>query len=137
MRALKGCLRVAGIVCLLAVLGLVLPFSKFQALARMVTDEPLPDVPAFVYAMRVTSATYVAIGIFFLILARDPRRYAAMVPLAGWGAVFVGVTCGLSGLLMHMPAGWFLGDSLVCSLFGALVLVLWQRVRGRDSGADS
>ena len=125
MRALKICLWIAGIGCLLSVIGVFLPISVIESIAKFFGIESLPDSPLLVYAVRLMSATYAAVGVFFVILALDPMKYGVMVPFSGVGAVFVGVVCAIAGLLAAMPLWWFLGDSLSCLVLGVLILVFW------------
>ena len=125
MRALKICLWIAGVGCLLSVFGMFLPMPVFESIAKFFGIESLPDSPLLVYAVRLMSATYAAVGVFFIILALDPMKYGVMVPFSGVGAVFVGVVCAIAGLLTAMPLWWFLGDSLSCLVLGVLILVFW------------
>ena len=125
MRALKICLWIAGVGCLLSVFGMFLPMSVFESIAKFFGIELLPDSPLLVYAFRLMSATYAAVGVFFIILALDPMKYGVMVPFSGVGAVFVGVVCAIAGLLTAMPLWGFLGDSLSCLVLGVLILVFW------------
>ncbi len=125
MRALKICLWIAGVGCLLSVFGMFLPMSAIESIAKFFGIESLPDSPLLVYAVRLMSGTYAAVGVFFVILALDPMKYGVMVPFSGVGAVFVGVVCAIAGLLTAMPLWWFLGDSLSCLVLGVLILVFW------------
>ena len=129
MRALKICLWISGIGCLLSVFGMFLPVSWFESIAKFFGIESLPDSPQFMYAVRLMSATYAAVGVFFIILALDPGKYGVMVPFSGVGAVFVGVVCAIAGLLAEMPLWWFMGDSLSCLVLGVLILVFWQQAK--------
>ena len=129
MRALKICLWIAGIGCLLSVFGMVLPVSSWEYIAKLFGVESFPDSLLFIYAVRVASGTYAAVGIFFIILALAPMKYGVMVPFSGLGAVFVGVVCAIAGLLASMPLWWFLGDSLSCLVLGILILVFWQQAK--------
>jgi hypothetical protein len=129
MRALKICLWIAGVGCLLSVFGMFLPMSVFESIAKFFGIESLPDSLLFMYAFRLMSATYAAVGVFFIILALQPMKYGVMVPFSGVGAVFVGVVCGIAGLLTAMPLWWFLGDSLSCLVLGVLILVFWQQAK--------
>ena len=129
MRALKICLWIAGVGCLLSVFGMFLPMPVFESIAKFFGIELLPDSPLLVYAVRLMSATYAAVGVFFIILALQPMKYGVMVPFSGLGAVFVGVVCAITGLLTAMPLWWFLGDSLSCLVLGVLILVFWQQAK--------
>ncbi len=127
MRALKICLWIAGVGCLLSVFGMFLPVRLLESFARVFGGEAFPDSPLFLYALRVVSATYVAVGVFFVILALNPMNYGVLVPFSGVAAVFLGVVCGITGLLAAMPLLWFLGDSLSCAVLGVLIFVFWRQ----------
>jgi len=129
MRALKICLWIAGIGCLLSVFGMFLPVSAWESIAKAFGIEPFPDSPQFMYGVRLMSGTYAAVGVFFVILALRPMKYGVMVPFSGLGALFVGVVCAITGLLTAMPLWWFLGDSLSCLVLGVLILVFWRQAK--------
>jgi hypothetical protein len=98
--------------------------------------ESLPDSPQFMYAVRLLTATYGAVGVFFVILALDPAKYGVMVPFAGIASVFLGVVCGIAGPAAEMPTWWFLGDSLSCLVLGVLILVFWRQAGQTVKGAQ-
>jgi len=127
MRALNTVLWIAGLACVLSVVGLLLPMSGLEAMAGWFGDQPLSSRPVFEYGLRVMCATYVVIGVFLIILARDPQRYGPMVPFTGIAALALGVCCGVTGLLVGLPLAWFAGDALACILVGILVLAFWRR----------
>jgi len=137
VRALKACLWVTGLLSLLCVAGMFLPLSTVEALAKAFADQPLPDAPIFAYGLRVSCVTYVAIGVFYIMLALDPMKYGAMVPFSGAAAVFVGVCCGAFGLLTEMPLAWFMGDFLGCTVLGVLILLFWRRAVSQARTAEN
>ena len=129
MRALKICLWVTGILCLLAVVALFIPLSTYEFLANFLGVETLPDSPLLGYAIRTIAATFMGIGVFFVILALDPMKYGVLVPYSGMAAVFIGVVCLVSGPIARIPTLWYLGDALSCLVLGVLILVFWRRAR--------
>ncbi len=129
MRALKICLWIAGVSCLLSVFGMFLPVRLLESVAGVFGGEAFPDSPMFLYVLRVVSATYVAVGVFYVILAMHPVNYGVLVPFSGLAAVFVGVVCAITGLAVGMPLLWFLGDSASCTVLGVLILVFWRLAR--------
>lgn len=131
MRALKICLWIAGVGCLLSVFGIFLPISAWESVAKYFGIESLhlPDSPLVEYAVRLMSATYAAAGVFYIILALRPMEYGLLVPFSGLAAVFVGVVCAITGLAVGMPLLWFLCDSASCTVLGVLILVFWRLAR--------
>ena len=136
MRALKICLWIAGISCLLSVFGMFLPVRLLESFAKLFGGQPFPDSPMFLYMFRVVSATYVGVGVFFVILALRPMDYGVLVAFSGLAAVLLGVVCAVTGLAVGMPVLWFLGDSVPCVVLGLLIFVFWQKAR-RCSQPDS
>ena len=65
MRALKICLWIAGFACMLSVFGMFLPVSAIETITKFFGIESLPDSPQFMYAVRLMSGTYAAVGVFF------------------------------------------------------------------------
>jgi hypothetical protein len=133
MRALKICLWIAGLGCLLSIPGMFLPIRVLESIAKAFGSQAFPDSPLLLYAVRTVSATFVAVGVFFLILARDPIRYGIMVPFSGLASVFIGVVCAITGLTAAMPTLWFMGDSLSCVVLGILILVFWRQVKQKSA----
>ena len=129
MRALKICLWIAGILCLLSVFGMFLPISAWEFIAKFFGAESLPDSPMVEYVVRLMLATYAAVGVFFIILALRPMDYGIMVPFSGLAAVVLGVICAITGLAVGMPLWWFLGDSLSCLVLGVLIFVFWRKAK--------
>ena len=131
MRALKICLWIAGILCLLGVFGMFLPISVWESIAKFFGIESLhlPDSPLVEYAVRLMSATSVTLGVYFIILAQNPMRYGIMVPFTGLAAIFLGVACAITGLVAKMPVWWPLADSITCTILGALILVFWRQAQ--------
>jgi len=129
MRGLKICLWIVGILCLLSVVGLFLPIETWGSMAKYFGIESLPDSPLFSYMVRLMSATFAGIGVFFIILALRPMDYGIMVPFSGLAAVVLGVVCAITGFVAKMPNLWFLGDSLSCLVLGILILVFWQQAK--------
>ncbi|HUT29248.1 MAG TPA: hypothetical protein VMX13_05595 [Sedimentisphaerales bacterium] len=129
MRALKICLWIAGVGCLTSVVGMFLPVRLAESLAKVFGGPAFPDSPLCLYALRVVSATYVGVGVFFVILALRPMKYGVLVPFSGLASVFLGVVCGITGLVVGMPVLWFLGDSLSCVVLGVLILFFWQKAQ--------
>ena len=129
MRGLKICLWIAGIACLSSVFGMFLPMSIWESIAKFFGAEVLPDSPLFSYVFRVMWATYVGVGVFYIILALDPVKYGVMVPFSGLAAVVLGVVCAITGMAVGMPALWFLGDSLSCIVLGVLIIIFWRQAK--------
>jgi len=129
MRSLKICLWIAAIGCLLSVFGIFLPLSVLESFVKTFGIQSLPDSPLFIYAARVSSAMAVAAGVFYVILALDPVKYPVMILFSALAAVFLGLVCGITGLVTGMSPSWFLGDSLSCIIVGVLILIFRRQAK--------
>jgi len=129
MRGLKIVLWITAILCLLAVLGLFGPFSMYESIARAFGLETLPDSPFVEYAIRTVMATYIGIGVYFIILAMAPMKYPLLVPFTGLATIILGLVCAISGPAAGMPAVWYIADALSCIVLGALILVFWKQAK--------
>ena len=120
-----------GVFCLLSVVGVFLPISVFESIAKYfgVESPGFADQPLVEYAVRLMSGTYVAVGVYLVILAREPMKYGVLVPFTAVASVLLGAGCVVTGLMVGMPVQWFLGDGVPCIVFGVVVLLLWQRVK--------
>lgn len=133
MRTLKICLWITGILCLLSAIGVFLPISVWEPIAKVFGVElELPDLPVIEYMVRLMLATYAGVGVFFIILALNPLKYGVMVPFSGAAAVVLGAVCAVTGSIVAIPARWFLSDSIPCVVLGFLIVVLWQRVKAKN-----
>jgi hypothetical protein len=129
MRGLKIVLWITGILCLLAVLGLFGPFSMYESIGRAFGFETLPDSPLIEYAIRTAAATYMGIGVYFIILATAPMKYPLLVPFTGLATIILGLVCAISGPAAGMPAVWYMADALSCIVLGALILMFWRQTK--------
>ena len=135
MRALKICLWIAGILCLLSIFGIFLPIAAWESIAKFFGTDSLglPDSPLVEYMVRLGSAMFVATGVYLIILALHPMKYPVLIPFTGLAGLFLGMVCGITGLVAEMPPLWFLGDSLSCLVLGILILLFWQKAKANQN----
>ena len=103
MKGLKIILWIAAICCLSGFAVAALPWPTVTALFRWFEIEPPAAEPVTAFVFRLASAMFGMIGIFFLILARNPLKYGAMLLLAAYGLVAYGVFCLLGGIRYAFP----------------------------------
>ncbi|MCK5473116.1 MAG: hypothetical protein KAI59_03725 [Planctomycetes bacterium] len=129
MKALKICLWLTGIVCLLSVIGVIAPLKNIQWFMGLFGIENLPDSPLFLYMLRLICATWAGIGIFFIILALNPLSYGVLVPLSALFLILVGAVCGVTGFITKMPFKWYASDLLSCVILGLLILIFYPQAK--------
>jgi len=130
MKGLKIVLWICAIAFLLSFVALLIPWRFMAQWMSGLGIDVLSSAPVKAYAVRVMLAGSGLIGIFFAILATDPLRYGPMVPLAGWGLVFIGLICLAAGLRYGLPAIMFAFDAAFSIVFGTLVLLLRAKAVG-------
>lgn len=124
MRGLKICLWIMGILCLVSVVGVFLPISAWESIAKVFdADLVLPDSPMFEYMVRLMCATYAGVGVYFVILALNPMKYGVLIPFSGIAAIALGLVCVITGLIVGMPVAWFLGDASGALVLGVLIVI--------------
>jgi len=96
MKTLKFVLWVPAIGCLSAVPFIFLPWSVIESIGSWFGIESLPSMPIAVYFFKVTFGVFGLIGVFFVILARNPPGIQTHVEFGGvWFDTvrFIGFGC--------------------------------------------
>lgn len=141
-RGLKLLLRIIGITAIPAIVAVLMPHS-WLAYAVSYAEPGTPVRVLVSYLARVVSVFYVMFGVFMLIFATDPRRYATPIRVLAVGSVL-----GPFVLLIHAaPAirivrtGWFFWfvacDITIGAALGVLILLLQRRIGQHDRGGRS
>ncbi len=125
MKALRVFLAVAGLVCLSGFLGVVVPPEVMARTATRYGVEAPAAGPLFTYVFRLAAAVVASCGVFYLVLASDPKRHGLLVPVGGAALLFVGAVLGVTGSSAGMVPGVFLLDALSCAGVGLGILVTW------------
>lgn len=123
-RILRLLLGIAAFGWLISVLGVVLPWDwalvGLQGLgAPEIAHDPMLD-----YWMRMAAGAFTGIGIFFLLLALHPERYANLIRPAGMLMVAEGVVLLVHGLRLGLRPFPFVGDTSFCLLIGLGIWLL-------------
>lgn len=125
MKTLKVLLWLLAIINLLAFLSSFLPLDTFNLLLKPFEMEPLPSSKLVSYAYRVLMICAGAIGIFLIIMARDPKKYKKMVKLIGWVLILIAVYMFvLCFFVYEFENRWFYLDPLIYIVLGAAIVKL-------------
>jgi hypothetical protein len=79
-------------------------------------------------------AIFGLIGIFFVILVRNPLKYGGMLLLAGWGILFMGLFSLVGGIRYGFPVWTYAGDVIFCGVVGVLVFAFRKKAIQARSG---
>lgn len=84
----------------------------------------LPPDPMLDYWLRMTAGAFTAIGVFFLALAINPRRFSAAIPLAAIFLFAEGLVLLIHGLRLNIAPLPFYVDTAFCLTLGAGIWLL-------------
>ncbi len=129
MKSLKIALWIAAIGCLIAVPFIMAPWSVIEKLIQWYGIEPLPGSPVVIYLFRTACGLFGLIGIYYLMLARNPLGYGRMLDLGVYGLVIMGLLALISGLIMELSPKIYIGDALFGLILGIISSVLSVRTK--------
>lgn len=103
MKNLKITLWVCAIFFLLSFLFVPLPWRTFTALFNQYGVQIPAEEPFTVFSARIYLMTFGMIGVFFVILARNPLKYGEMLILAAIGLLLFGLLALIGSILYVLP----------------------------------
>ena len=127
MKSLKVALWITAIGCLTAVPFIFLPWAAVESIGSWFGIESLPDMPIAVYFFKVVFGVFGLIGVFFIILARNPLKYGSMLNLGAFGLILFGLLALILGLAIGLPPIVYIGDGLSGLVLGTAILVFFSR----------
>ena len=134
MKGLKTVLWICAVCCLSGFVFAALPWRAFTALCHWVGIQPPAAEAITVFMFRLSLAIFGMIGIFFVILARNPLKYGAMLLLAAYGLVCYGVFSLVGGLRYGLPVWTYAGD-VIFGVVAGVLLVFFRKKAIRSSTA--
>ena len=83
--------------------------------------------PITVYLIRLCLSMVGLIGVFFIVLARNPIKYNGMLFLAAYGLLFYGLFCLVGGIGYALPVWIYAGDVIIGFVAGVLILIFRKK----------
>lgn len=123
MKSLKVALWVTAIGCLTAVPFIFLPWSVVESIGSWFGIESLPNSPIAVYFFRVVFGVFGCIGVFFMLLARNPLQYGRMLDLGAFGLILFGLLALIMGIAIGLPFIVYVGDGLSGLVLGIVIVI--------------
>ena len=123
MKGLKNTLWVCAIGFLLCFIFAALPWRALTAWSNQFGLQIPTAEPFTVFLFRLSLATYGMIGVFFVILARNPLKYGEMLLLAAYGLLLLGVLVLIGSIRYALPFITYIVDVIFCFITGILILI--------------
>ncbi len=133
MKGLKITLWICAVFCLLGFILAAFPWRAIAALCQWVGFQPPAAEPITVFMIRLCLAMFGIIGVFFIILARNPLKYGAMLLLAAYGLLCYGLFCLVGGIRYALPVWMYAGDVVFCFVAGVLILMFRKKAMQANS----
>jgi hypothetical protein len=126
-RILVFLLRAIAVAASLAVVPVFMPHAWMGACHGWLGLGTLPKTPIIVYLTRSLSATYAFHAGLLWIVARDVRRYAAIVIYVGLAFLVFGAVMLWIDIHAGLPWFWIAGEGPFTMGMGLAILVLQHR----------
>ena len=127
-RLLKMLLIGTGVVCGSAIVPLFMPREWMAIGHEWLGMGRFPDPPVAEYLARLTSGLYAFYGGLVLLLARDVRRYSALIT---YQAIAIAALATVGLFYGGMPRFWLLGDFASAGGMCAATLLLQWRIAAK------
>lgn len=131
-RTLAWLLRVVGAVCLLGVVGLLLPAETMADIHASAGLGEFPDEPIADYLARATSALCGLFGALMIFLSTDVRRYRGVIAFQAYGILILSGALVVASLGSGRLLGFVIADAAACWAY--TLPVLWLLRKTRDAG---
>ena len=129
MKSLKIALWLTAIGCLTAVPFIVLPWAVVENFMVWFGVEPIPNTPLIMYIFRIACGLIGLIGIYFILLARNPLSYGPMLDLGAYGLIFFGLLSLIIGLSIDISPRVYIGDAVSGLILGVIISILSSRAK--------
>ena len=134
MKGLKIILWVCAVGFLLCFVYAVLPFQAWARFSswfglQFPAAEPITEA-----IFRLCLAMFGMVGIFFVILARNPLKCGAMLVLSAWGLLGYGAF-SLVGCILYAFPVWIHADGVIGGFVAGALILIFRR-KAMQTGAD-
>jgi hypothetical protein len=133
--SLKVFLRIAGAICLVAILPFFMPRTWIVACHEWLGLGAFPQAPIAEYLARATSGLCAFYGGLLWVLSADVRRYAPVITYQAVAIIFLALVGTVLSIRCGMPMHWAVSDAAGASTIGVLSLLLQWRIRAADHKA--
>jgi hypothetical protein len=122
-KVLVWLLRVSGVILLLALVAVVMPFSWMEEIHRWLGMGELPAGPIVGYLARSLSLFYALHGALLIFVSLDIRRYLPVVKFLAVASILFGFGMIIVDSAAGMPLYWILCEGPLVIPLG--IVLLW------------
>jgi hypothetical protein len=111
--------------------GIFMPWSWVVTQLQGLGAGNIPQDPMLDYWLRMTAGAFTGIGVFFLALAINPKRFSEVIWLAGILLFVEGIVLLVHGLRLRLEVLPFCVDAAFCLITGAGIWLLRNEAKGK------
>lgn len=119
-------LLILGILFCLCFFAVITPLSFWERILRFFLGSGYNTRQFLEYSFRSLMFAYVIIGVFFLVMAREPQRYKPLIWVTLVALFANAAVCFFVGLSIRMAALVYLFDTTLFLIFALLLLYFWK-----------
>ena len=126
LRLLRLFLGFASFAWGICIVGVFASWPQINSIAQGMGAKPIAYDPMLDYWLRMVCGAFTLVGLWYLVLALWPRKFAVAIPWFGWLMIVEGVILLLSGLRLGIGPFPFWGD-VAASLLGGSGIVWFTK----------
>lgn len=122
LRLLRLFLLFSALGWVVCIVGVFASWPQVNNIAQGMGAKPIAYDAMLDYWLRMVCGAFTLVGIWYLVLAFWPCKFAVAIPWFGWLMIAEGVILLVSGLRLGLGPFPFYGDVSACFLGGAGIL---------------
>ncbi len=126
LRLLRLFLAFSAFIWGVCLVGVFASWPQINSIAQGMGAKPITYDPMLDYWLRMVCGAFTLVGVWYLVLALWPRKFAVAIPWFGWLMVVEGVLLLVSGLRLGIGPFPFWGD-VAASLIGGGGIVYFAK----------
>jgi len=113
----------------ISVVGLFASWPQINSIAQGMGANPIAYDPMLDYWLRMVCGAFTLVGVWYLVLALWPRKFAMVIPWFGWLMILEGFILLVSGLRLGIGPFPFYGDVSASFLGGVGIMIFAKSAR--------
>ena len=127
LRLLRLFLMFSALTWGVCIVGVFASWPQVNSIALGMGAKPIAYDPMLDYWLRMVCGAFTLVGVWYLVLALWPRKFAVAIPWFGWLMIVEGVILLFSGLRLGVGPFPFWGD-VAASLLGGGGIVIFYKI---------